>query len=104
MDEYNKTVETDINDAVLENLQDSLDAANRFRVFGVVIILVAAFVIVVLQTWSMQKIEKGVSDLNKKFIYLNSTANDVAENVHDIMEQKVANTSSNTWQPYIIVQ
>ena len=102
MDEYNKTVETDINDAVLENLQDSLDAANRFRVFGVAIILVAAFVIVVLQTWSMQKIEKGVSDLNEKVVYLNSLTGDMADHVYDIMEQKKTNTYSGTRNQIVV--
>ena len=102
MDEYNKTVETDINDAVLENLQDSLDAANRFRVFGVAIILVAAFVIVVLQTWSMQKIEKGVSDLNEKVVYLNSLTGDMADHVYDIMEQKKTNMYSGTGNQIVV--
>ncbi len=104
MNEYNRQVEKNMNYLLLENMQRHLAAANHLRKVAVGIIIVTAFVIIALQTWSMKKIEKGISDLNKKFIYLNSTTNDVAENVHDIMEQKVANTSSNTWQPYIIVQ
>ena len=87
MDEYSRQIEKDINNAALENMQDYLAAANRFRIFGVVIILVAAFVIIALQAWSMQKIEKGVSDLNEKVVHLNSLTGDVADNVYDIMEQ-----------------
>lgn len=103
MDEYNKKVEMDINNAVLENMQDSLAAANRFRIFGLSIILVAAFVIIALQAWSMQKIEKGVSELNEKVIYLNSVTGDVANNVYDIKEQKT-NSSFGTGQQNIVVR
>ena len=102
MDEYNKTVETDFNNPVLENMQDSLAAANRIRVFGVAIIIVAAFEIIALQAWSMQNIEKGVSDLNEKVIYLNLVTGDVANNVYDIKEQKT-NSSFGTGQQNIVV-
>ena len=102
MDEYNKKVEMDINNAVLENMQDSLAAANRFRIFGLSIILVAAFVIIALQAWSMQKIEKGVSELNEKVIYLNSVTGDVANYVYDIKEQKT-NSSFGTGHQNIVV-
>ena len=103
MNEYSRQFETGSNNAIWEDMQATLAAANRLRTFAMAIILAAVLVIIALQTWSMQKIEKGVSNLNEQVVHLNSLTEEVAEHVYDIKEQK-KNSLSVTGQQYIVVQ